>query len=402
MRANPAIFRAYDIRGVYEKDFDAAFAFRLGNALAVSWGAKHLVVGRDGRSSSQELAEQVIAGAQAAGASVTWIRQCSAPVFYYAVDASGAGGGIMVTASHNPGQYNGFKVEKHGATLVGGAELKDILDATEPALGGSGVLQEQDFISSYAEKIVAISGISGPKTVVGVRAPLAVAETIHAMNRRLGLKALVSEPARLMVEFDDDGDRIVFSEDGKPVPADLVFLLLAERLGFRRVVHDLRFSRSVKERLKILGIVATESKVGRLYLHEAMAQADADLGAELSGHFFFRSMGNLEAPELALLYVLHILDGEKRSLTDLTADHRRYFRSDELSLPVKEGIFIVLKEKYSDGTISEPDGLTVEYPDWWFNIRLSNTEPVMRLVVEAKTKELLDQKVSELHEAVGD
>ncbi len=412
MKANESIFRAYDIRGVYPDDFDDEFAFRLGNAVTVSLGAKHLIVGKDGRTSSEGLAKQVIAGAQAAGADVTWLSKCSVPLFYFSVDASGADGGIMVTASHNPGEYNGFKVEKRkpggGTELINGPELKQFLEQARPVQGGQGSVSQRSFVHEYAKHIVSLVGGKVAPTLAGIQGPLGTEEVLHAIAELAGLRVIIAEPARLIADFDDDGDRIVFVEDGKRIPPEFVFLLLTEHLGFKSVVHDVRFSRAIRERLQELEVAATESRAGRRYLRQAMEKAGADFGGELSGHFFFRSMGDREAPEMVLMHILNIIAKEQKTLAELIGAYQRYFKTAEISLPVTEGVLERVKEKYAGGKISMLDGVTVDFWDvsqpagggWWFNLRLAQTEPVMRLVVEAKTKELLDQRVQELKAAL--
>jgi phosphomannomutase len=227
-----------------------------------------------------------------------------------------------------------------------------------------------------------------------------MARILHDIGQRCGIKFTDSEDA-LKIVFDPDGDRISFFEHGRHIQPDLVFLLLAERMACQRVVYDLRFSRAVRDQLEQLGIAGAVSRVGRLFLHEKMVKDGAEFGAETSGHFFFKEFHYLEMPELVMLRVLRVIKQEGRSLSQLVSFYQKYFKSSEISFPRDNQIIHKLVERYSDGKVSTLDGLTVEYYDWWFNIRPSNTEPVMRLIVEAKTKDLLVEKVRELRELIG-
>ena len=205
----------------------------------------------------------------------------------------------------------------------------------------------------------------------------------------------------LASKFDTDGDRIVFYEDGTLIPADFVFLLLAEQLKLSPVVFDTRFSRIVKERLTARKTAYSVSRVGRLFITEAMHSTGAALGGEISGHYYWKEMGGVECPELTLLRVYSIVSVSGRSLSELVAPYRMLFKSDEISFPVRDrkhatSVLRAISAHYADGVQSEVDGLTVEYPEWWMNVRPSNTEPMLRLVVEANKKDLLESELAEI------
>ena len=399
---NPAIFRAYDVRGVFPDDFDASFAQHLGEQTASWLKAGMFVVGRDARASSDELAYALIDGAVHAGAQVVDVGVLSTPQFYWAIRMLGAVGGVMVTASHNPPTYNGFKViARRGELLevVGGDVVRQVYDSKSHGYRQSGSIRFRDVIDDYAAAVAYAAGWQGGQELrLAVDAP----DAVRAVLERLGP---IAQDHGLGARFDTDGDRIAFYEDAVQIPADYIFLLLAEQLQLSPVVFDLRFSRTVRTRLDARGVPFTVSRVGRLYLTEAMQRTHAAFGGELSGHYYWKEFGGMEAPELTMLRV-HALTLDGNTLAELTAPYRTRYKSDELSLAVrdrKEGAAVIerLAGHFRHGRQDRTDGLTVEFADWWFNIRPSNTEPVLRLVIEADTKDLLDRMVAEVREVTS-
>lgn len=408
---NPTIFHANDVRGVYPGDFDAAFAQRLGDRVAAWLKAGTVVVGRDARASSDELAYALIDGVIHAGARIIDVGVLSTPQFYWAIRSLGAAGGVMVTASHNPTRYNGFKViANHGEILeiIGGHTIRQVYDSGGRGHRAGGLIEHHDVNADYAAAVAYAAGWKGGTELrVSVDAP----DAVLAVLNRLGP---IAPDHGLAVRFDADGDRIAFYDDGQPISADFVFLLLAEQLKLKPLVFDGRFSRTVKARLQARNIPFAVSKVGRLYLTEAMHRTGAVLGAETSGHYYWKEMGGMECPELTLLRVYAIVRASGKTLSELVAPYRVLHKSDEISIPVrnrKESAAVLhnIEAHFHDATVSRDDGLTVEYPDpdapagvnWWFNIRLSNTEPVLRLIVEAQEKNLLDQLVKEIMAVAG-
>ena len=395
MDFNPSIFKTGDIRGIYGHDFDEAFAFQLGAKVATFFNRGKIIIGRDGRASSDPLARSVVDGAKSAGATVIAIGQCSTPLFYFAVDEAQASGGIMVTASHNQAEYNGFKVVGEGAELITGAEIEARFTNSETLLKSGGLVATFDPLPDYIDKVAEVSQVNFP---------------IPPLD---GIKII----------FDNDHDRISFEEAKQVIVPEFIFLLLVEKCGFKKVVYDLRYSRVVAEKLAEWGVEGIKSKVGRTNVYRLMCETESDFGGELSGHYYFKSFNNLEAPELVLAYVAKSVTTSGQTLQELTAGYKKYFKSEEINIAVTEapnnklqqategecsaqgqqvGVitnkFKILKQKYSDAKIEEVDGLTVNYPDWWFNVRASNTEPELRLVVEAETQELLDTKLAEIQE----
>jgi len=395
---NPTIFRAYDIRGIYPDDFDASFAQRLGDRMTAWLKAGTIVVGRDARSSSDELAYALIDGAVHAGARVIDVGVLSTPQFYWAIRSSGAVGGIMVTASHNPVRYNGFKViVNHSDVLevIGGHTARQVYDSHGDGHHAGGVIEYRDMTADYAAAVAYAAGYRGGTEL---RASVDAPDAVLAGLKRLGP---IAPDDGFGACFDADGDRITFYDNGTVIAADFVFLLLAEQLRLKPLVFDVRFSRTVTSRLHARDIPFTVSKVGRLFLTAAMHRTGAVFGAETSGHYYWKEMGGMECPELTLLRVYAIVGNSGKTLSELVAPYRVLHKSEEISIPVRDqkaGVSLLssLSAHFNDGVQSAFDGLTVEYPDWWFNIRASNTEPVMRLIIEAKNVELLNRKAQEL------
>jgi phosphomannomutase len=395
----PEIFKAYDIRGVYGEDFDAGFAQQLGNRFAGSVRAGTLVIGRDARASSDDLAYAVIDGAVHAGAQVIDIGEVSTPQFYWAVGSCGAAGGIMVTASHNADGENGFKVIGPHGRAMGGDQLRQIFDTYQTVHRAGGSMRNDEVISGYANAVADAAGWDGGEINFSIDAP-------GSVRRGLEQIAFIAPNEERAARFDEDGDRIIVHEHGQAIAADWIFLAMADALNLRPLVFDLRFSRAVREYLDHREVPYAVSRVGRSYLQLNMHERGAAFGAEISGHYYWNIFGGKEAPELVLLHLNNLIQRTGKSLTALIAPYVRYAKSDEISLPVRDrkaaaGIIHFLREKYSDGNRIEIDGLTVEYPDWWFNIRMSNTEPVLRVIVEATNKDLLDQKVAEVRARIG-
>lgn len=393
---NPSIFKAYDIRGVYEKDFDVHFAHQVGNKISQSLG-KTIIVGGDSRASSRELRQAVIDGVMETGGTVIDIGECSTPLFYFSVRQSHADGGIMITASHNTDEYNGFKIVGKEAVLIGGSQVSEFFAKNSIVEQPGGQVQQKDFTLEYIEKIMRAAG-SMTTGIVGVDAPGMVQKNLAILASKVGITLASKEHDGLVATFDPDGDRISFTEHGQKIPADYVMLLLVEKLRPKKVVYGINLSHAIREHLVRWDVAGVPSRIGRLYIHEAMQQSQADLGGEFSGHYYFKSFGYLEAPELVLLLVLQI--AQRGKLIDLIKPYQTYFRSDEISFPLDLKVFARLKEHYPDGVVSEMDGLSIEYPDYWFLLRTSNTEPLMRFVVEAKSKQLLELKVAELKEII--
>ncbi len=401
-KVNSGIFKEYDIRGIYRNDFDEEFARDFGNKLCLGLSVKNIVVGHDGTTASRSLVKALLDGLLSAGTNIIFLDACTTPIMYFAVNIKGANAGIMVTASHNPNEYSGFKVVGENAAIIGGNELKKIYEQTRAVNIQSGNISQYNAVDEYSHKVVGLAGSIPNTCTVAVTGPEIVKSIFKKIGEKTNLEIIEDiHGVALRIQVDQDGDRIAFFEGETRIEADLIFLLVAEKMGYKRVVHELRFSQAVRDRLRELSVQSIVSKVGRLNLYEAMRKNQADFGGEYSGHFYFKDFYYLESPELMLLHVCNIVRHEGKNLPELIKPYQVYYRQPEISFPYNPDVLRQLEEKYSDGKIDKLDGLTVEYTDWWFNLRPSNTEPLMRLVVEAKTKELLDQKVSELREVLS-
>lgn len=397
---NPNVFRAYDIRGLWGKDFDAVFVQCLASKVATYWSDGPIIIGRDGRASSDELAYALIDGALHVGSRVIDIGYVSTPQLAWAIREFKAAGGLMATASHNPDNYNGIKViarQGEGLVLIGGHHLRQIYDSHGHSHHRDGSVEVQDIIPAYAQAVAKAANWQDQGLKASIDGPLPV-------RRVLGSITTIAPDDGFAAKFDADGDRITFYQSSLPFAAEWIFLLLADNLALKPLVFDLRFSRAVREYLIARNIPFHESAVGRLAVTENMRTTGALFGAETSGHYYWHSFANMESPELTLLNVARIISQKHQSLDELTRLYARYAKSEEISLPIKDRKAAIsalehVAVKYQAGKIKRLDGVSVDLWDpegWWFNLRLSNTEPVLRLVVEAKNKKLLDLKVAEI------
>ncbi len=432
------LFKAYDIRGVVPDELDAEMAWRIGRATARFLGAETLALGRDARRSSPELFEAALRGVREEGVRGLDLGLVSTPMLYFAVEHLGAGGGLMLTASHNPARYNGFKVCREHAIPVGQAsglaDIERIARGLTPgaAAGALGEVEGRDIRDAYVEHVLSV-GNGRPRLRVAIDCANGMAGVgLDPLLERLGIEAerlyfepdgsfpnheanpLKAENLRDVCEavrrsgadfgaaFDGDGDRAVFiDETGEPVAADLVTVLLARHQLRRhpggRVLYDLRSSRVTAEEIEAAGGVSEMCRVGHSFVKARMREVGAIFAGELSGHMYFRFSDTLIADDgtAALVALLDVLGSEGRPLSELVAPLRRYAVSGEINRRVGdiEGLLRAIESEYGDAPeVSHLDGLLVRYPDWWFNLRPSNTEPVVRLNLEARTREDMEAR----------
>lgn len=431
------IFRAYDIRGIYPEELNEDRAFKIGRATALYLKAKTMIVGEDARISSPALSAKVKDGIISTGCEVLSVGQSTTPLFYFSVNKLKADGGIMVTASHNPPQYNGFKVVgKNAVPVSSDSGLSDIQRLTESDIVASertenilNVSVKNDYVNFLASQ----SRANNLKIVIdtsnGVAAiilqelfkkvnlnvvpinfdidgtfPNHLSDISKEENLRDLRNKILETSADIGFAFDGDGDRLtVLDEQGNKLGAEFVVgLMFKAKSGLfkkPKVAYDLRFSRSIKE---LIGKNGFPTRTGYSFVRATMKEHDADLGGELSGHFDFKEMNYAESAVLAMLRVIEIVAKERKPLSRIVKPLLKYFNSGEINISTNNlqlttnDILNKLKDKYQDGKLSNLDGITMEYPDWWFNARSSNTEPLLRLVVEANSKELMDQKIAEL------
>jgi phosphomannomutase len=435
-RTIASLFKAYDVRGVYPDELTPELAYRIGRAFVVYLQPRHVVVGRDMRVSSPVLASALIDGLLDQGADVTDIGLISTDGLYFAVGKFGFDGGIMVTASHNPPEYNGFKLCRQGAQPLsidqGIGEIRDLVlgdQYHEPARRGT--LHQRDVLADFAAHVLSLvdrtvirpmkiavdagNGMGGriapavlgqlPVKIVPLyfeldgRFPHHVPNPIERENIRDLQRAIAEHRADLGIAFDGDADRMfILDERGHFVGGDIVTALVAKTLLRKhpgaRIVYNLICSRAVPETIEREGGVPIRSRVGHSFIKALMRQHDAIFGGEHSGHFYFRDNWYADSGIIAALTVLELLSREGVNVSQAVEPIDHYVRSGEINLEARDipAVLRALEQRFADGEIDHLDGLTVNYPDWWFNARPSNTQPLLRINIEATTPELLRQK----------
>jgi len=437
-----ALFKAYDIRGIVPDELDAAKAYAIGRATAHFVGDGPIAVGRDARSHSPSLTAALIEGIRDEGISVIDLGLVATPMLYFGVASLKAAAGIMVTASHNPGEYNGFKICLRDAVPVGESsglrEIEAFVEARSKASKANprGTVTTHDLGAGYTEHALAV-GESCPTLKVVIdcgngmasvglepileKLPIKVvrlyfepdgtfpnheADPLKLENLADVCEAVRREGADFGVAFDGDGDRAVFVDgSGEPISADLATALIARHMLVRSpgalVLYDLRSSRVVAEEIERCGGVARMCRVGHSFVKAQMREEGAIFAGELSGHLYFRFSENLVADDgtAALIAILDVLAKEGRPLAELIDPLRCYSASGEINRRVADVDFVleeVAAEHASAPEISHLDGLLVRYPTWWFNLRPSNTEPVLRLNLEADTVEEMERLRDEM------
>jgi phosphomannomutase len=452
-----SLFKAYDIRGLYPEDIDAPQVRRIAHAfvrylqtLPSAAGTfsrfSKLVVAHDMRTSSPALNAAFHDGAQAAGAEVTDIGLATTPMLYTALIDGSYDGGVMLTASHLPARYNGIKLCREQAIPLSGADgLPQVealyRDTTEILAGGAAAADHavQPFLDHYLQRLRSFIApdiklrcvVDAGNGMGGLDTPAVFRHLPHAMliplymepdgnfphhvpnpaeekNTRELQDLVIARGADLGIAFDGDADRTGFiDERGMRVPADLMIAVLAEHFLAQHtgatVLYDLRASRAVPERIRELGGRAVETRVGHSFIKKTMRETGAVFAGELSGHYYFREAGFIDSGILAMLTLLNLLTAKRQTLSELTRPLERYARSGEINIVSTESTMVIdkLTLHFADGEQSTLDGLTVRYPDWWFNLRPSHTEALLRLVIEADDADLLQRRRTELLERVS-
>jgi phosphomannomutase len=431
----PNIFKAYDIRGLVDTELSPDFAFAVGLAFARFLEMKRepstVIIGEDMRLSSPELAEAFSAGVTSNGTDVIRIGLASTDLLYFAAGSKNLPG-AMFTASHNPAAYNGIKLCLSGARPIGketGLQTieKFVRQGMPVAMRPAGVETHEDLLQAYADhlhKLVSFKGNRRLKIVIdagngmaGFTAPAIFdrlgaeiiplyfeldgnfpnheANPIDPANIRDLQKAVLAERADIGLAFDGDADRcFLVDEKGETVDPSLLTALIASRELAKNpgatIIHSLISSRTVVEVINELGGVPVRSRVGHSYIKALMAETGAVFGGEHSGHFYFKDFWRADSGALAALHALAALGESDQTISQLLAPFKRYVASGEVNSQVADSAEVLkaIREKYaalSEFEIDELDGLTVSTKDWWFNVRASNTEPLLRLNVEADT-----------------
>ena len=435
------IFKAYDIRGIYDTDFNDDTAYRIGAAFVSIIEAGDIVIARDMRLSSPSLAEAFIKGALNSGAQIKDIGMTTTPLLYFATIEGNFDGGVMVTASHLPAKYNGFKLcRKSAVPLSAKHGLPDIekLVTKEISVTGKstqkGTVEKISFMQQYIDRLKSFvrnpkplkividagNGMVGPEVAElyknfpvwdlitmymkpDGRFPHHVANPLIESTTIDLQKKVVEEKADIGIAFDGDADRCGFiDEKGDRIPEDLITALIAESFladnPGSAIIYDLRSSRVVAETISRLGGRPLRSRVGHAFIKEMMRKEDAIFAGELSGHYYYRDTGFTDNAIFTMIWMLNFLASKNTPLSSLVKSLKKYNSTGEINIRIKnkESVFHALEKSYADAHIDYLDGLTVEYKSWWFNLRPSNTEPVIRLNMEANDSKTLEEKKREV------
>ncbi len=448
MQINPSIFKAYDIRGIYPRDLNEEAAYLVGRATVDITGAKTVVIGRDVRASSNSLFLALAKGVMEQGADVVDIGTVTTPMLNFAVgEYKEHEAGIMVTASHNPKEYNGLKLCYENTLPIGEntgmAELKKTaMEGDFPVEPVKGKLVKKEILDAYVKKVLSLVDLGKikPLKVVVDTANAVGAIPLPEIFKKIKCeliplyfeldgsfpnheanplkeetladlkKKVLEEKADFGVAIDGDADRIGFvDEKGQTVRADLILTLIAKKLLEEKpgelILYDVRSSRVVREEVERAGGRAEMCRVGHALIKKQMWDDGALFAGEFSSHFYYRDFYNVESGDLTMLKLLEIISLSGKKFSEIVAPLLKYSHSGEINFEVsdKAGKMKELEEKYgaTASGISHLDGIRLDFPDWWFNVRPSNTEPLLRLNLEAKTKELMEEKKKELTEIIS-
>ncbi|MEX2645874.1 MAG: phosphomannomutase/phosphoglucomutase [Gaiellaceae bacterium] len=438
---DPAVFKAYDVRGVYPTELDEEGAYRVGRAYVEEFEPRAIAVGRDMRVSAPAMARAVVEGAADGGADVVEIGMVGTEMLYFAVGELGLDGGVCVTASHNPKQFTGMKIVRRGALPVGGES--GLQEVKARALAGfgererRGEVREENVWPAYRERVLsfidpvavqplrvvvdAANGMAGAMLPPVLERLPVDARTFYfepdgtfpnhepnpllPENREFIVAKTLEEEADLGVAFDGDADRCFFVDDtGEFVPGDFVTALLAEAILEKepgaKIIYDVRASWAVPDTVRALGGVPLVNRVGHAFIKHRMRKEDATFGGEVSGHYYFRDFSQADSGVIPFLLMLELISKRGRKLSEILAPFReRYFISGELNTPVPDVPLKLqeLKERFGpEGTVEHLDGISVIAEDWHFNVRPSNTESLLRLNLEARSQELMERKRDEV------
>jgi phosphomannomutase len=442
---NPSIFKAYDVRGLYPSEINEDAARQIGRGFVAYLGAKRIAVSRDMRLSSPAVAAAFIEGAREQGADVVDYGMLATDMMYFAVARDGHDGGAQITASHNPKQYNGIKlVRREAFPLSGEAGLGEIRDmiasgTLPPAATRKGNVSTLDVMDDYVKHVMSfidpsiikpfnvvldagsgMAGLVAPKLFerlpcrttrlcfeVDGTFPNHEANPLIEENRRDIVERVVKERADIGIAWDGDADRCFFIDGtGEFIAGDFVTALLAEAFLLRhpgsKIVYDVRASYAVKDMVAKYGGSALMNRVGHAFFKRRMREDGAIFGGEVTGHYYFRDNFFADNGFIPALLMLELMSRKGQTLHELLAPLRsKYFISGEINTKMPDMRVVqekvdALGSRYSDAKTYTMDGVSVEYPDWHFNVRASNTEPLIRLNLEATTQEKMEQKRDEV------
>ena len=445
VKVDPAIFKAYDVRGVYPAEVNEDTARAIGAAFVAYLHAKRVAVGRDMRLSSPALAAAFIDGATSQGADVTDYGMIATDMLYFAVARDGHDGGVEITASHNPKQYNGMKMVRREAFPLSGdeglAEIREMIggDSIPAPARRRGAVTTKNALDEYVDHVMSfidpsivrpfnvvldagsgMGGLVAPRLFdrlpcrttrlcfdVDGRFPNHEANPLIAENRRDIVERVIAEKADVGIAWDGDADRCFFIDGtGDFVSGDFITALLAEAFLLKnpgaRIIYDLRASYAVKDTVGRYGGTAMMNRVGHAFFKRRMRETNAIFGGEVTGHYYFRDNFFADNGFIPAILILELMSKKGQPLRDLLQPlASRYFISGEINTKLPSMMLVPEKldqiaARYSDGHQYKLDGLSVEYPEWHFNVRPSNTEPLLRLNLEATTPELMAEKRDEV------
>ena len=438
------VFKAYDVRGIYPSEIDEEGAYAIGRAYVEQFEPKRIAVGRDMRLSSPSMAAAAIRGASEAGADVLDLGEIGTEMLYFAVGELGLDGGFTVTASHNPKEYTGMKIVRRGALPVGGES--GLLDVRARAMSPSevvgdsprfGSVDDYDIWPAYVDRVMSfidVAAVDPLRVVIDAANGMAGAmlppvldrlpvqaercffepdgsfpnhepNPLLPENREFIVATTLEHGADLGIAFDGDADRCFFVDDtGEFVPGDFVTALFAESILAKepgaKIIYDVRASWAVPDTIEHAGGVPLINRVGHAFIKARMRKDDAVFGGEVSGHYYFRDFSQADTGVVPFLLMLELISKRGQKLSEiLAAYHSRYFITGELNTPVADVALKLqeLKERYAtEGRVSHLDGISVDADDWHFNVRPSNTEPLLRLNLEARSQELMERKRDEV------
>ena len=449
MRITPGIFKAYDIRGLFPEEIDETTARQIGRGFVTYLNASRIGVSRDMRVSSPALASAFIDGAREQGASVVDYGMLPTDVMYYAVVSDSQEGGAQITASHNPKQYNGIKmVRAEALPLSGDAGIGDIRemianDRLPAPAAKRGDLTTRDVLPGYVEKVMSfidpsiikpfnvvldagsgMAGLVAPRLFerlpcrttrlcfeIDGRFPNHEANPLIEENRQDVTAEVVRQGADIGIAWDGDADRCFFIDgSGEFISGDFVTALLAEAFLLKypgaTVIYDLRASHAVRDTVAKHGGTALMNRVGHAFIKQRMRKEDGIFAGEVTGHYYFRDFYYADNGFIPALLILELMSKKNQSLRDLLRPYReRYFISGEINTKLKSMDDVpkklaAIESRYKDATLERLDGISVDYPDWHFNVRGSNTEPLLRLNLEAQTPEVMEHKRDEVLEVI--
>ncbi len=434
-----SVFHAYDVRGLIDSEITPQLAYKIGVAMARFTNAAQFVVGRDMRDSSIPFADCLCRGLASNGAKIIDIGLCSTPLFYFAVTTYKTAG-VMVTASHNPAEYNGFKLMNVDLLPIGEDSGIRVIEKMVGEMGDEEVVvpvvvEKVDVLSAYIAKVNTLvpfqtiapmsvvvdagNGMGGyvgnaffdalPVTTEKIYFELDGSFPNHEANPikfetlRVLSATVVARGATLGIAYDGDADRVGFvDEKGTPLSGDIVATLLARemlRLHPRSLVlGDVRCTHAYQDEVEMLGGKYGMSKVGHAHIKNQMAKEGAVFAGELSAHYYFGEFVRNESPEFAIALLMAMVTREQKPLSEIVAEVTHYAHSEEINFSVvdKQSILDALLQRYQDGEIYKLDGVKIVFANWWCSVRASNTENKLRLVVEADTQELLQEKITEV------